>query len=57
MQIYHVPPRPTGTHELGSLLDDECARMILKPRKAVEAESAGLEWKAVRKDGKLVYIL
>ena len=52
------PPAPTGTHSLGALLDEECQRLIMKPRKeAVKMEDAALEWKAVRKDGKVVYVL
>lgn len=53
----YVPSLPSGTHELGALLDDECYGMVLKPGKAVKVEDAGQEWKAVQKDGKVVYVL
>lgn len=52
----YVPSKPSGTHKLGALLDDECCKMVLKPRKAVKVED-GQQWKAVRKDGKVVYVL
>ena len=54
----YVPSEPTGTHELGALLDDECRKMVMKPGKAVKVpENVGQEWKAVRKGGKVVYVL
>ena len=54
----YVPSKPTGTHELGALLDDDCRKMVVRPGKAVKvSESVGQEWKAVRKGGKVVYVL
>lgn len=57
-QVY-VPTKPTGTHELGALLDAECARMVLKPRLGGNVEDgASRSWRAVRKeDGRVVYVL
>ncbi|KAL9068780.1 MAG: hypothetical protein Q9161_005984 [Pseudevernia consocians] len=52
----YVPLKPTGTHELGSLLDDECYGMVIKPRKGVKMADIG-QWQAVIKDGKVVYVL
>ena len=53
------PPKPTGTHELGTLLDGASYRMVMKPRAEdnVEEEAIGQQWKAVRKDGRVVYVL
>lgn len=56
MQFYD-PPRPIGTRELGALLDDECYRTVMKPRKAAKVEILEQQWKAVRKGGKVVYVL
>lgn len=56
----YIPSKPTGTHKLGALLDDECSKLVLKPRKAavkVMEPVVGQEWKAVRKGGKVVYVL
>ena len=52
----YIPPKPVGTHKLGSLLDDECYRMIIKPRKGVKMADIG-QWKAVIKNGEVVYVL
>lgn len=56
---FYLPPTPTGTRKIGALLDDECHRMVLKPRKAAGDISQLLqEWKAVRRnDGSVVYVL
>lgn len=56
----YIAPKPTGTHKLGALLDDECSKLVLKPRKAAAKAMepvVGQEWKAIRKDGKVVYVL
>ncbi|KAF6234815.1 hypothetical protein HO173_007035 [Letharia columbiana] len=53
----YIPSKPTGTHEPGALLDKECYNLVFKPRQAVKVDGVGQEWKAVRKNGKVVYVL